>query len=111
MEKRSIRVCLSLFFLIFSLSVFTLEIDAQQSVIKLSMGTGGTGGVFYVMGGGIANILTKYMPNTEVTVEVTGGSVDNCKLLKSGKADLGLSGADICIDSIQGIGKFVKGNH
>ena len=25
-------------------------------------GQGGTGGVFYIMGGGIAKILTKYLP-------------------------------------------------
>jgi len=109
MEKRSIYWVLSLFFLMISLSALTPEGNAQ-SVIKLSMGTGGTGGVFYIMGGGIANILSKYMANAEVTVEVTGGSVDNCKLLKAGKADLGLSGADICIDAIQGVGKFGKGN-
>jgi uncharacterized protein len=84
--------------------------NAQQPLSRLSMGTGGTGGVFYIMGGGIAKILTKYVPNTEVTIEVTGGSVDNCKLLKAGKADLGLSGADITFDAISGIGKFGKGS-
>ena len=109
MEKRSIYWVLSLCFLMISLLTLAPEGNAQ-SVVKLSMGTGGTGGVFYVMGGGIANILSKYMTNTEVTVEVTGGSVDNCKLLKAKKADLGLSGADICIDAIQGVGKFGKGS-
>ncbi len=94
--------------LVFSF-IYTVEANAQQPLLRLSMGTGGTGGVFYIMGGGIANILTKYMPNTEVTVEVTGGSVDNCKLLKAGKADLGLSGADICVDAFNGIEKFGKG--
>ncbi len=106
--NRKLQVILSLAALAFSL-LFAAGAEAQQ-LLRLSMGTGGTGGVFYIMGGGIANILTKYMPNTEVTVEVTGGSVDNCKLLKSGKADLGLSGADICIDAFQGVGKFGKGN-
>ena len=102
---------LSLFVLaaaVFSFA-FAREGSAQQSLLRLSMGTGGTGGVFYIMGGGIAKILTKYVPNTEVTVEVTGGSVDNCRLLKSNKADLGLSGADISFDAINGIGKFGKG--
>ncbi len=106
--NRKLQVLLILAALAFSL-FFAQGAEAQQ-LLRLSMGTGGTGGVFYIMGGGIANILTKYMPNTEVTVEVTGGSVDNCKLLKSGKADLGLSGADICIDAFQGVGKFGKGN-
>jgi uncharacterized protein len=103
---------------ILSLSVFMVMVcsfsfihkgNAQQTLLRLSMGTGGTGGVFYIMGGGIAKILTKYLPNTEITVEVTGGSVDNCKLLKSNKADLGLAGADISFDAMNGIGKFGKG--
>jgi len=73
------------------------------------MGTGGTGGVYYIMGGGIAKILSKYMPNTEVTVEVTGGSADNCKLLRAGKADLGIAHTDVCFDAMAGIGKFGTG--
>ena len=102
---------LSVFVLVVAIFSFVLvrEGSTQQPLLRLSMGTGGTGGVFYIMGGGIAKILTKYVPNTEVTVEVTGGSVDNCRLLKSNKADLGLSGADISFDAINGIGKFGKG--
>ncbi len=109
-KKIRLHYSLGVIGMIFLFAFFaTMEADAQQKVVKLSMGTGGTGGVFYIMGGGIATILTKYMPNTEVTVEVTGGSVDNCKLLKSQKADLGLSGADICTDAINGVEKFGKG--
>jgi uncharacterized protein len=100
---------LSLFVVMVCGFVFVHEGNAQQTLLRLSMGTGGTGGVFYIMGGGIAKILTKYLPNTEITVEVTGGSVDNCKLLKSNKADLGLAGADISFDAMNGIGKFGKG--
>jgi TRAP transporter TAXI family solute receptor len=90
-------------------SLFLAAGAEAQQLLRLSMGTGGTGGVFYIMGGGIAKILTNYMPNTEITVEVTGGSVDNCRLLKSNKADLGLAGADISFDAINGIGKFGTG--
>jgi TRAP transporter TAXI family solute receptor len=110
MKKRVIYFVSSLFFLVIGLFSFIPAASAQQPMNRLSMGTGGTGGVFYIMGAGIANILSKYMPNTEVTVEVTGGSVDNCKLLKANKADLALSGADICMDAFQGVDKFGKGN-
>ena len=51
---------------------------AQQSTI-ISIGTGGTGGVWYPLGGAMANILTKTVPGMNVTAEVTGGSVDNLK--------------------------------
>ncbi len=89
--------------------IYTIGANAQPRLIRLSMGTGGTGGVYYIMGGGIANILTKYMPNTEVTVEVTGGSADNCKLLRAKKADLGICHTDVCTDAMEGVGKFGKG--
>ena len=109
-KELTYRVLLVVGVTVFVASLFFAGESGAQQVTRLSMGTGGTGGVFYIMGGGIARILTKYMPNTEVTVEVTAGSVDNCKLLKIGKADLGLSGADICIDAADGVGKFGKGS-
>ena len=53
---------------------------AQKSV-RLSIATGGTGGVYYPLGGGMANIISKYIPYAEATAEVTNASVDNCRLV------------------------------
>lgn len=69
---------------------------------RLVIVTGGTGGVFFPYGGGLARILTEQMPNTEVTAEVTGGSVDNLKLIQAGDADLGLTTVDSAYDAING---------
>jgi len=49
----------------------------------LSIATGGTGGVYYPLGGGMANILSKYVPGLQATAEVTG-VVDNLKLIATG---------------------------
>lgn len=92
---------------IFSL-IFSPQLMAQETK-KLSIGTGGTGGVYYVIGGGIARILSKYIPNMEVTAEVTAGSVDNAKLIHTRKAELGLAQGDVCIDAIRGVDVFGKG--
>ncbi len=73
---------------------------------RLVITTGGTGGVFFPYGGGIARILTSKMPNTEATAEVTGGSVDNMKLIKKGDSDLGLSTADSADEAQKGIGVY-----
>ena len=51
-----------------------------SGTLRLVIGTGGTGGVFYPYGSGIARILQEKMPNTQATGEVTGGAVDNLKL-------------------------------
>ncbi|HSN40301.1 MAG TPA: TAXI family TRAP transporter solute-binding subunit [Burkholderiales bacterium] len=80
-----------------------------QEKINLSIGTGGTGGVYYPLGGGIANVLSKYVPGMQATAEVTGGSVDNLKLIGTGKPYIGLSMADAGQDAYKGENKF-KGN-
>lgn len=73
---------------------------------RLVIGTGGTGGVFYPYGGGIARIITSKLPNTEMTAEVTGGSVDNMNLVQKGEAQLGLSTVDSAYDAVQGQGVY-----
>ena len=57
---------------------------------NLSIATGGTGGVYYPLGGGIAAVLSKHVPGMQATAEVTGGSVDNLKLIGSGKPYIAL---------------------
>jgi TRAP transporter TAXI family solute receptor len=73
---------------------------------RLSIATGGTGGVFYPYGGGIAKVLTEHLPNTEVTAEVTAASVDNLKFIKQGTSDLAFSMADIAADAAAGRDAF-----
>jgi uncharacterized protein len=76
---------------------------------NISVATGGTGGVYYPMGGGLAAVLSKYVPGMQATAEVTGGSVDNLKLIGSGKPYVGFSMSDAAQDAYKGEDKF-KGN-
>lgn len=80
---------------------------AQQKT--MAIGTGGTGGVYYPLGGAIANVLSKALPNTQATAEVTGGSVDNLKLIASGQSEMGFSMADAALDAFNGQDKFKSG--
>ena len=93
----------------FTLSVLALlpsnPLWAQQTR-SFSIATGGTGGVYYVMGGGIANMLTKYLPNAKVTAEATAAAVDNGKLIEARKADLAFMPGDVSYDAYMGQGKF-----
>ena len=75
----------------------------------LSITTGGTGGVYYPLGGGLANLLSEKMPGVQATSEVTGGSVDNLKLVGTNQADLGLTMVDAAFDALQGRERF-EGN-
>ena len=92
--------------IIISFVVFNVCSAWAQKTVRLSIATGGTGGVYYPMGGGMANILSKYIPYVEATAEVTSASVDNCLLVGAKKSDLALIMADVGWDAYQGRGKF-----
>jgi uncharacterized protein len=81
--------------------------QAQQKTIAI--GTGGTGGVYYPLGGAVANVLSKNLPGVQATAEVTGGSVDNLKLIGSGQSEIGFTMADAALDALQGQDKFKSG--
>jgi TRAP transporter TAXI family solute receptor len=68
--------------------------------------TGGTGGVYFPYGGAIAAVIGARVPGVEATAEVTGGSVDNLKLIARGRADLGFTLADTAADAASGVGQF-----
>jgi uncharacterized protein len=93
--------------LLLALASLVLALTAQAQ--NISVATGGTGGVYYPMGGGLAAVLSKYVPGMQATAEVTGGSVDNLKLIASGKPYVGFSMSDAAQDAFEGHDKF-KGN-
>jgi uncharacterized protein len=81
-------------------------VQAQQQ--NFSISTGGTGGVYYPLAGGFANIISKTIPGASATAEVTGGSIDNLNIVGSGKGELGMAQVDATIDAIKGQDKFKK---
>ena len=89
--------------------VLSLAAPLGAQAQNLSIATGGTGGVYYPMGGGIASVLSKHVPGMQATAEVTGGSVDNLKLIASGKPYVGFTMTDAGQDAYRGEDKF-KGN-
>src|SRR6267378_4647515 len=82
-------------------------VHAQQKT--MSIGTGGTGGVYYPLGGAVANVLSKNLPNVQATAEVTGGSIDNLKLIGAGQSELAFTMADAAFDAVNGLDKFKGG--
>jgi TRAP transporter TAXI family solute receptor len=92
------------FLKIFALSLSLVWGGAQAE--NISIATGGTGGVYYPMGGGLAAMLSSKVPGITATAEVTGGSVDNLNLVGSGKPYVGFAMADASKDALTGEGKF-----
>ncbi len=64
------------------------RVGQAQSKLSFSIVTGGTGGVWYPLGGAIAGIVSKNVPNTEATAEATTAAIDNLKLLTAGRAGM-----------------------
>ena len=83
-----------------------LATPALAQTKTLAIGTGGTGGIYYPLGGAIANVLSKNLGGTQVTAEVTGGGVDNIRLIASGQTDMGMIGTDVAADAMAGTGRF-----
>lgn len=73
---------------------------------RLSIATGGTGGVYYPYGGGIARVISSHVEGVEATAEVTAGTVDNLKFLANRSADLAFALADSLDDAVAGRGPF-----
>jgi hypothetical protein len=91
-------------FIIRAAALFAFAALAQAQ--NISIATGGTGGVYYPLGGGMAAMLSKYVPGIQATAEVTGGSVANLQLINTGKPYLGMTMADATLDAYKGEDKF-----
>lgn len=79
-----------------------------QGKVNIFVASGPTSGVYYPLGGGLADVLTKYVPNLNATAGTTDGSMANLLLMGQGKADVAFSMADASWDAYKGQGKFQK---
>lgn len=72
----------------------------------ISIGTGGTGGVYYPYGGGLAELWSEEVPGVKASAEVTGASVENVKLAHKGETVIGEIMGDVAFQAYSGEGKF-----
>ena len=79
----------------------------------LNIGTGGTAGTYYPIGGAIAEILNKEIPGMNASAQSTGASVANINMLRDGAIDLATVQNDITYYAVSGTemfdGKKVEG--
>ena len=78
---------------------------AQQGT-QLAIATGTTGGVYYPLGGGMANLMSRNIPGLSATVEVTGGSVANMQLLGANRVGMVITQVDAAVDAVEGRERF-----
>ena len=100
---------LALLVVAFFTGLMAAKVASGQDRITLSIGTGFATGVYHPMGGGLASIISRYLPRYQSDVVTTGGSVDNLKLLATDRIAMGFSMADASWDAYTGADKFKDG--
>ena len=86
-------------------AIFALPAVGQGKT-NIFVATGPTTGVYYPIGGAIADILTKNIPGLNATAGTTDRSMANLLLIQQGRADIALSMADASWDAFKGQDKF-----
>jgi len=72
------------------LSIIVLFHPGQAQAVKyLTLVTGSTGSAIYMLGGGLAKVIEKYIPDVKVAIEGSAGYQDNAVRMATGKADIG----------------------
>lgn len=61
---------------------------------RISIGTGGTGGVYYPLGVGMAELINRHIPGVTANAEVTGASIENSRRVGMGEMEFGIANAD-----------------
>lgn len=95
-----------------SIAVWTLvvimfaAVSVSASTNFISIGTGGTGGIYYPYGGGVAEIWSKNVPGVRAVAEVTGASVENIRLAHKGETVVGLVMGDVSVAAFEGGSQF-----
>lgn len=85
-------------------------IAEPASPFKYSMASGSVGGNFYLMGGGIAQVINNALPNYFMfTSETTGGSTANLTMLQAGDAELGIAMTSSMFEASEGAVEWTNG--
>ncbi|MDF1591046.1 MAG: TAXI family TRAP transporter solute-binding subunit [Desulfobacterales bacterium] len=63
---------------------------AAQEKMNISFGGSTPGGMMYYLVGGAGTIITRELPQYNITQVSTGGSTENCKRLVKGELDMGI---------------------
>ena len=89
---------------LFCLLIAAGALGAQQKFI--SIGTGGTAGTYYPLGGAMADIWNKNIARMNATAQSTGASAANINLLSDGKIDVAIIQNDVGYYALNGIELF-----
>jgi len=67
---------------------------------------GPSGGTWYLAGAAMSTVASKYIPGVIMSAEITAGSIENLKLVSTGKASLGFVTLEFCYEAWFHTGKY-----
>jgi hypothetical protein len=73
---------------------------------RLTIATGNTTGVYYLLGGGLAKVISADLPGYRATAEATKASKENVERVAAGQDDIGFTLADTAADAVTGRHSF-----
>ena len=74
----------------------------------VGIGTATVGGAWYSMGGALANVLSKSIPNVKANAAPTGASIENLESIRQGKMEIGFATTDIPYSMYRGINNLAE---
>ena len=105
MKYKNLTVLFGVFILAAGLLVPGTGLAAKK---QITIGTASMGGAYYPVGTGVASLINKYVPEVDVRVEVTGGAVENPRLVGAGETDLGITNTSTGFFAVKGMKPYPK---
>ncbi len=87
------------------LMVFTFA-GAGSATTFISIATGGTGGTYYPLGGGMAEIVSRHAPDLQVTSETGNASAANINLIGTHQIEMAMVQNDLAYWAAKGMTPF-----
>lgn len=78
------------------------SVAGAEAKTFLSIATGGVAGVYYPLGGGLAQVLNNHVPDVEVTAESGNASAANINLIAAHEVTMGLVQNDVAFRAVRG---------
>jgi TRAP transporter TAXI family solute receptor len=95
------------YFLLAMVFVLTGAFSAQ-AVTQLHLGTASVGGTFHSVGLALAQCLNKFLPEVNVTAEITAGTIENLRLLDDRKIQLAVITPQVGYQALMGEAPWKK---
>jgi len=103
-KRMKIRMILLLLCSAFVIAGGALE-SSQAQVTYLTMGTGGTAGTWYPVGGVLSAAMSK-SKTVSVTAQASAASIENIRTVGTGERQLGMASSGLILFAVQGVEMF-----